>query len=390
MDVEGVLSATGYLLCEQQALGVVSESVSLRSLHKLRSDPFGSKANVSRGNVEIFLDDLQLSLRESTKPPSPYGTLLLFDTTPPSLGRNPLGLSKAGARLVELGAAIRVEVAYCASSPTAEQMRQELLLGSHDTAGNRAAAMHAVLCDSAFSSAAGLDDAQRQQLVACAACHQQLGSSQEWPLLPPIVVSLGFDSLSHIEALDVLVSLGVAATSCAFANMKLDGSAQRQQLAASLLQRGCHLLVDCLGHSAVFQVPGTEFPSDSRTLDALLALLSIDSRWAATQITLSHGDRGFKTQLLNFGGSGNFLDCGFVGSRLSVVPGWENMLGASLMRFLLEWYRAPPPFAVQEPPRIKCHMCENSFAMSDDHFSKFAFEYCSTACLGKHRVLGWK
>lgn len=390
--MEGVvLSATGYLLCEQAAHGGGSDSVSLRSLNRLRSDPYGNKSNVSRGNVEIFLDDLQLSLRESTKSPSPCGTLLLFDTTPHSLGRNPSGLTKVGARLVELGAALRVEVAYCTSSPTVDQMRQELLLGeSHDAGGNRAAAMHAILCGSVFSSATVLDDAQRQQLIACAVCHQQLSSSPEWPLLPPVVISLGFDSLCHIEALDVLVSHGVAATSCAFASMILDGSPQRQQLAACLLQRGCHVLVDCLGHSAVFQVPGIEFPCDSRTLDALLALLSIDSSWGKTKITLSHGDRGFKTQLLNFGGPGNFLDCSFARSRLSMVPDWENMLGASLLRFLSEWYRAPPPAAVQAAPRIKCHMCEKTFISDDDHYSKFGFEYCSTACLGKHRVQGWK
>lgn len=55
---------------------------------------------------------------------------------------------------------------------------------------------------------------------------------------------------------------------------------------------------------------------------------------------------------------------------------------------LLSWYH--PPESVEVPlEKLPCHICGREF-VPGDHYSKFAFVYCSSACLGKHRKLDYK
>jgi uncharacterized protein involved in response to NO len=55
---------------------------------------------------------------------------------------------------------------------------------------------------------------------------------------------------------------------------------------------------------------------------------------------------------------------------------------------LLNWRPAPVlhEVAVQQ---LACHICAKLF-VPGNHFSKFQFEYCSSACLAKHRKADWK
>jgi hypothetical protein len=55
---------------------------------------------------------------------------------------------------------------------------------------------------------------------------------------------------------------------------------------------------------------------------------------------------------------------------------------------LLRWYH--PPEAVELPVEtMPCHICGRLF-VPGDHYSKFSFVYCSSACLGKHRKVDFK
>jgi hypothetical protein len=55
---------------------------------------------------------------------------------------------------------------------------------------------------------------------------------------------------------------------------------------------------------------------------------------------------------------------------------------------LLNWRPAPVlhEVAVQQ---LACHICAKLF-VPGNHYSKFQFEYCSSACLAVHRRADWK
>jgi len=385
-----VICAVGCLLSEIPITTQVSgEDVSLRRLRGLRLDPFCNKSNCSRGHIETLENDLRIALQEASPGKTP-NLLALFDTTPESMGRNVDGLVRVAEKLTENPAGRRAEAMYVTTG-SIEVMRKDLLVGTQSL---RAVAMHACLSHALIlhpDSDNCLTDSQVHKLLACAQCHQQLSSDPAWPLRPPVLVSLNLGSRCLLEALNVLTSNGVPATSVMFANIFLDGSSYRHETLVSLLNEGCHLIIDCLGHSSVFQVPDFDFPSDSQTLALLFEVFqrnpATSLKWAQHQITLANGDRGFKSQLISYGGSGLLPHVPLIYN--SGIPFWECMLGRSLLVFL-QWYKPPPPAEAAVEAQVKCFICENTFCISQDHYSKFGNEYCSAKCLALHRQRGWR
>lgn len=140
--------------------------------------------------------------------------------------------------------------------------------------------------------------------------------------------------------------------------------------------------------------PGVGYVTDSllprlRRWYDLSVLESVVGTEALHQVVLGQNSSSSTTSgTINSSESSNFA-----GSSASSTPlcfreeEVRALLGGNLLA-LLSWYH--PPDAVELPVEtLPCHICGREF-VPGDHYSKFSFVYCSSACLAKHRKLDYK
>lgn len=66
----------------------------------------------------------------------------------------------------------------------------------------------------------------------------------------------------------------------------------------------------------------------------------------------------------------------------------DALFGGNLLR-QLPWYKAAKVVIEYETPDLTCHICQKEFVQGKG-YSKYAFEYCSSACLTAHRQKDFK
>lgn len=369
-----MVCASGLILSDISTKHATDEggslSLCMQNLSTLRVLPF-TKSNCNCGNTEELHQNIALAI---TRQHTTAVDILLFDMAPPDLGRNVNGLDQVAKRL-------NAQMAY-STIGRAENMRQELLVGQPIRASAMSYMIYPFLCTDK-----SLQTAHSHQLLECAKCYKSLENDG---MICPIFVSLGIDAVYHHQVVELLTSAGVSPSSIVFSMIKIDTSPSRLSYCSNLLLSGCRILFDCLGHNGCFALHDSDFPSDSETLLGIHSLLQSNGLFI-DQIMLSNGMRGVKTQFLAYGGAGHLCDVALVRKRLSSLRNEEvgALLAGNLVK-ILSWYKAPSPVELPEETTIPCFMCEKKFCLSSDHYSKFGNEYCSSACLARHRKEGWK
>jgi hypothetical protein len=280
-------------------------------------------------------------------------------------------------------------------------------------------------------------------LRACGTVHAQLAKDAQFTALPPIIISCPPVSTVHGQILDVLQALGADLSRVMFNQIALSESTIDYW--KQLLQRyPCTICIDTWGYSGVLcptsYPEGTvtdsqalrpdPFPSDHEMANGVVQLVAAGLQ---AQLTLSLA-MYCKIQWTQYGGYGygylHRVVVPLLRKRLSTmlmtrsdVPSDANgasvhsgtkrdISGASptivsssaagdnsvddIMAALLQqnalrlihWRPAPvlAPIAVQQLP---CHICRKLFTPGN-HFSKFQFDYCSSACLAAHRKNDFK
>jgi hypothetical protein len=281
-------------------------------------------------------------------------------------------------------------------------------------------------------------------LRACGTVHAQLAKDPQFIALPPIIISCPPFSTVHAQILDVLQASGADLSRVMFNQIALTESTTDYW--KQLLQRyPCSICIDTWGYSGVF-CP-TSYPDDTATdnpalrpqpfpsdLEMANSVVRLIAAGLQAQLTLSLA-MYCKIQWTQYGGYGygylHRVVAPLLRERLSTVsmtrsedaPGdvtadsvhsgtKRDISGASpaitstsaeadntvddimaaLLRQnalrLIHWRPAPvlAPIAVQQLP---CHICRKLFTPGN-HFSKFQFDYCSSACLSAHRKNDFK
>jgi hypothetical protein len=278
-------------------------------------------------------------------------------------------------------------------------------------------------CDASKNA---LNEQERLMLQACAAVHRELATdpayhSDKGTFLPPIVISLPPFSAVYEEVIMILAAAGAKLTHVLFNQISLsaDGVARW----AVLLERyRCMICVDCWGYSCTFPVTGVSvspadqqraavpFPSDEKSVAAVCALCAAG---LTAHVTLSlavycrvqwaqYGGHGYgylhdsvvpqiRARLRqHHSGEASAASSGSVTSlsQLAFADSTIEAIARSNLWRLFIWRPAPVlhDVAVQH---LACHICAKLF-VPGNHYSKFQFEYCSSACLATHRKADWK
>jgi hypothetical protein len=281
-------------------------------------------------------------------------------------------------------------------------------------------------------------------LRACGTVHAQLAKDPQFTALPPIIISCPPFSTVHAQILDVLQASGADLSRVMFNQIALTESTTDywKQL---LHQHPCSICIDTWGYSGVFcpiaYPEGTvtenpilrpqPSPSDLEMANGVVQLVAAGLQ---AQLTLSLA-MYCKIQWTQYGGYGygylHRVVAPLLRERLSTMSMTRSeddpsdatantvqsgtnrdISGASptitstgtegnntvdaIMATLLQqnalrlihWRPAPvlAPIAVQQLP---CHICGKLFTPGN-HFSKFQFDYCSSACLAAHRKNDFK
>jgi DNA-directed RNA polymerase subunit RPC12/RpoP len=349
------------------------QHIQLRDLHHHRAKPLSS-LNLRNDSIELLVQDIQQGGGEGD-------SVVLFDSTPLHCGRDVPSLLEAAKRLGN-GA----QLAFCSNEP------RDFLVAP------RAACVSANLLTTlndpleiAAADVSSLNLVQVETLQQSVACRSSLAMMVS---LPPILLTLPLASRLHHLALDLLASSCVDSSCVIIDNLLV--MAEQGEYLRSLLDRGCHLILDGFGLASVWTPLLFNVPSDAAGLAGAAALLRAKPEEFSKRLTLSSGSRGLRTQKLAHGGQGSVLDCTkFLPLLQSLAPaagsGCGLLFGQSLAAALFTWYVAPPPAPPVEAATVSCHVCGALVVVdSPGHYRKFAFDYCGSQCLAKHRNTGWK
>jgi hypothetical protein len=281
-------------------------------------------------------------------------------------------------------------------------------------------------------------------LRACGTVHAQLAKDAQFTALPPIIISCPPFSTAHAQTLDELQASGADLSRVMFNQIALTESTIDYW--KQLLQRyPCSICVDTWGYSGVFcptsypegtvtenPIPRPQpFPSDHEMANSVVLLVAAGLQ---AQLTLSLA-MYCKIQWTQYGGygygylhrvvvpllrerlsavlmtrsegvpSGATADSVHSGTKRNITSASPTiasnstaggnavdavmtaLLHQNALR-LIHWRPAPvlAPIAVQQLP---CHICRKLFTPGN-HFSKFQFDYCSSACLSAHRKNDFK
>jgi hypothetical protein len=281
-------------------------------------------------------------------------------------------------------------------------------------------------------------------LRACGTVHAQLAKDTHFTTLPPIIISCPPFSTVHAQVLDVLQASGADLSRVMFNQIALTESTTDYW--KQLLQRyPCSLCIDTWGYSGVFcplsypedtvadsqALRPQPFPSDLEMADSVVRLIAAGLQ---AQLTLSlamyckiqwtqYGGYGYgylhravapllrerlsamsitRSEGLPSGASTDGVHSGTKRDISGAAPtiasssaagdnSVDDIIAALLLQNalrLIHWRPAPvlAPIAVQQLP---CHICRKLFTPGN-HFSKFQFDYCSSACLSAHRKNDFK
>jgi hypothetical protein len=281
-------------------------------------------------------------------------------------------------------------------------------------------------------------------LRACGTVHAQLAKGAQFTALPPIIITCPPFSTVHAQILDVLQASGADLSRVMFSQIAITESTTEYW--RQLLQRyPCSICIDTWGYSGVFcpssypEDTMTEssalrpqpFPSDLEMANSVVRLIAaglqvqlilslamyckiqwtqyggygygylhrvvaplLRERLSTMSVTRSEdapGDAtadsvhsGTKRDI--FGASPTITSTGTEGNN-TVDTVMAALVQRNALR-LIHWRPAPvlAPIAVQQLP---CHICRKLFTPGN-HFSKFQFDYCSSACLSAHRKNDFK
>lgn len=230
------------------------------------------------------------------------------------------------------------------------------------------------------------------KLQACALTQLQLGqfSTQDYIHGPPIFVSLGYASKSHIDVLHILSSYHAIIGQVVFMDI-LATSSSIEYLERILNYPGkpC-ICIDSFGLCATY-LPECfrlkSLPSDDEIIETVCILCN---RGFMNQIIISINIRS-KLQMRYYGGHGyewltesiipRFSQAGISNEILSKITGinmWNKLC----------WYLPPKPVEVPVD-KLTCYICKQQF-IPGNHYEKFEYVYCSRVCLSSHRQQNWK
>lgn len=344
--------------------------LSLATLHSLRTGtPFAGRCRITASDMRHELDalpanSLLLDISGEDRDLSQLQTLadqhthlhFSFSTSPaPFLSDNCDDVLRVGESMkAELVAGIPLGGRYCRASAMAAAVTEPQLSRNDEIA-----------------------------LASCAAVHR-LGCPA------PIIISLPLSPspclrLIH-SAASLLLAAGADMSRVIFSNLVVtDRNASR--LADLMRTHRFFVSIDCMGVSAVsLPTEGESFPSDS---DIVAGIELLCSQGLSAQLIVSVYARS-KLFLRKFGGPGyDWLEESVV-PRLRGSPTASayvsNLFGANAMKQL--GGRIPEVFEEIPPETLPCYVCGKTF-VPGDHFTKFDFVYCSSACLNSHRRRNW-
>ena len=381
----------------------------LKSLWETKVNPIGNYRNMSIDNIEECLTELNLAFSGRNT--------VIQDTTSDSASTL-CTIQEQGVRNLFLLRCchphhdISKDNTFIESS--VKTMRVELLVG---TACSSEAVIkqqptqmksNAVSCDlglPCMPPKLELTHHEELMLQACGELHKQLGndSSKQFiggiTTLPLIIVNCPPFSSVYADVLNILLASGADLTRVLFTQVALNSDSIK--LWSNLLRyHPCSICVDTWGYYSVFAppFPSTPFPNDTVLMDGVLQLCA---EGRCKQLVLSLAIY-CKIQLRAYGGYGyGYLHSTIVPALRDRLRGvahdqphsyssseLESALVRGNAQALLYWRPAPVQHqaAVQTMP---CHICGKQF-VPGNHFSKFQFDYCSSACLATHRRADWK
>ena len=213
---------------------------------------------------------------------------------------------------------------------------------------------------------------------------------------PPIIICTPPFSSKHKEILDSLIFKGADGKRIIFTNtiVTINDVDYWDRL---LQEYKCYLCIDSFGFSSTFYLitPGPisnkclKYPTDDELVDVVLRLCGLGHQ---SNIILSLSIF-CKIQLSKYGGYGydyleriikpKLIHCGCSSEVI-------DQLTCSNLLDLLNWRLRPEQYEVIVD-KLTCYYCGQLFiGGTDNHYSKFSFDYCSSSCLTNHRKSHWK
>lgn len=389
----------------------------LENLSSIRLHPFDHFENMNLASENVAFEELQ-NLANSLRTDDEDSLLTILDMTTAANGRDHKACQRIANRL-------RIHILVGTTCLTAgennqeanatvdsrsrdmellqrniEHMERELKFGigttSEDDYKNLTSNNNNDVVRSSFCGPATISKdftaSERRELQAFAAVQ---GATKA----PLIVVPSSLSAVSTL--LDFIQNSGGALEKTVVARIdklvhqcaaETNSETAMTMLREQVLQRGVTVCFDQFSlKSACFDFDQV-YPSITTVVDLVSALLRANPSYIH-QMVIGCGIV-MKLQYKKYGGSGYPIVMDELVPRLMKRGGLTNeqidmMLSHNPVR-LLQWWRPPP---VPEKPKsyLTCSICNIDFEpVLGEYFTKYAFIYCGTKCLRKHRKLGFK
>lgn len=355
------------------------EALAWEDLSAIKATPFQHADNMTLSSSH----DATVELKKAQHF---FNTVL--DTTPVAMGRCPEKVKALSERLgkhIIQGTTpmdISTELTSVgdeveASKEDIARMEQELIYGVESDDGSH-------VMRAGFIGELQISDpismSEIRQLKACAVVQNTTKA--------PLLVAVPPSQMSTV--IDILNACSAVLSRTVFTHIDYYCK-DRFSVVKDTLDRGINVCLDRYSVSPAIWDLDHEFPSLEDVATTCATLLQINPSYCQN-LLLSSGVH-MKLQYTKYGGVGYRVLCDFLIPKLlqkGVSQVQIDMMLRSNPTQLLSWWTPPPPKEKQKE-YIPCSVCKRLFEpILGEYYTKYTFTYCDTACLRKHRKMGFK